>query len=78
MGAGIDLCMRVLTWHLSKFVSMFAPCEGCPYICEFTGARTSLSTERLSFFALCLCSRGKQRDGEHRQGSIDPLCAGRN
>lgn len=45
--------MRLLTWHLSIFVSMFAPCEGCPHICVFTGKLNVLVHAHQSAVNIC-------------------------
>lgn len=45
--------MCVQTWHLSTFVSMFAPCEGCPYICVFTGKLNVLARTHHSAANIC-------------------------
>lgn len=45
--------MCVLTRHLSTFVSMFAPCEGCLYICVFTGKLNVLVRAHHSAVNIC-------------------------
>lgn len=71
------LSARVSTWH--SFVDTFAGREGCPRTRVFTGGLNVSAQAHHSAVSICPSVLSlRQRDGEHWQGGIDPLCAERN
>lgn len=83
MGAEMDPLRACLDSRL-LFVDAPAPREGCPAACVFTGELNVSAHAHHSAANICpsllsvSAAEGKQRDGEHERGSIDPLCAERN